>query len=84
MRATICLAGFIILAGCAPLTEEQLEAREYGSVDWENRFLDYKRRCISSGGYMLVQATGRTGRDGVPRRGTYYTCSNGLSKRDLR
>ncbi len=82
MRTTIRLAGFIILAGCAPLSEEHYEDREYRTEDWENRFLDYKRRCIRSGGYMLVQATGRTGRDGVPRRGTYYTCSNGLSKRD--
>ena len=81
MRVTICLAGLLLLAGCAPLSEQQYEGREYRNEDWRNRFLDYKRRCIRSGGYMLVQASSRTSRDGIPRPGTYYTCSNGLSKR---
>ena len=81
MRATLCLCGLFILPGCAPMSEQQREAHEYRTEDWKNRFLDYKRRCLASGGHMLIQASGRTGRDRVPRPGTYYTCSNGLSKR---
>lgn len=76
MRAVIYLSGLLVLAGCAPLSEQKYDARAYRNEDWRNRFLAYEARCIRSGGYMLVQASGRTARDGVPRRGSYYACSN--------
>ena len=63
------------LTACAPLPERAQEAREYRRADFENQFLDYRRRCHAAGKRIMIMANGKVGHDGVPNRGDYYTCS---------
>lgn len=65
------------IAGCAPLTEQMLEARaerQYERADWENRYRAYARRCSSAGGTMLVHET-EMGQSNLPKRGSFFQCS---------
>jgi len=65
----------VCLTACAPLPERAQEAREYRRADFENQFLDYRQRCHAAGKRIMIMASGKVGRDGVPNRGDYYTCS---------
>ena len=77
MRGTILIAT-LLLAACAPLTQQQLEEREYRNVDWENRYLSYNQRCLAAGGRMVIQSSSshRLRQRNVPRRGDYYSCTS--------
>ena len=64
-------------AGCAPLTEQMLEARaerRYEQADWENRYRAYARRGGAAGGTMLVRET-EMGPSNLPKRGSFFQCS---------
>lgn len=77
-RTRRVIAGLIaggILAGCAPLPQLAQDEREYRRVDFENQFLEFKRRCVQSGGRVFVMAGGNVDRRGIPSRGDRYTCS---------
>jgi len=75
MKSSAFLAAAVFLAGCAAVTEEQLEAREYRDVEWQAQYYAYKSDCRSKGGLIVVQGTtGRFSRDGAPAYGDIYRC----------
>ena len=75
-RVTIGLiAAGVLATGCAPLPQIALDEREYRRVDFENQFIEFKRRCVQSGGRVYVMASGNVDRRGIPARGDRYTCS---------
>lgn len=81
MKVLGFVLAFTLLGGCAPLSEQQLERREYRNADWKNQFVDYRRRCADVAGRVLIDSrSGTIGRDGVPGRGDFYTCSKRLSR----
>ena len=69
------VAAGVLAAGCAPLPQLAQDEREYRRVDFENQFLEFKRRCVQSGGRVFVMASGNVDRRGIPSRGDRYTCS---------
>lgn len=75
MKVMLGFIGVLIASACAPMSEERLEARQYRQVDWESRYVNYARRCSHAGGRMIVRASHRIGRAGIPRRGDYYNCT---------
>ena len=79
IRVAITMAGVVLAglagAGCAPLSEVDVEAREYENVDFENQFIAYRQQCMANGGRVFVLANGRVDRRGIPSRGSYFTCS---------
>ncbi len=79
MKTIIVALSLVMTAGCVQLTEQQIEERQYRNLDWQNQFVDYRHRCQSAGGRMVVQASGRLGRAGIPRRGDYYTCTQRIA-----
>ena len=78
MRTTIAIVSLLSIAGCAPLTAQQQEDREYRRIDWQNQYMAYNSRCLKAGGRMVVQAS--TMRlNGVPQRGDYYACTKRIA-----
>ena len=75
MKIIVGVIGLLFASACAQLTDERLEARQYRQVDWESRYVNYSRRCSHAGGRMIVRASHRIGRAGIPRRGDYYNCT---------
>jgi len=76
MKSSFLILAVFLIAGCASLSDGQLESREYRNLDWRNQYIDYRQRCSDAGGQMLVDARGGSmSRDGIPNRGDYYTCS---------
>ena len=71
---TSAIAVALLLAACVPLNEDAREDREYRNLDFQARFLEYRRQCYARGGRIYVNATGSLDRDGIPRRGSRYTC----------
>lgn len=69
------VAAGVLVAGCAPLPQIAQDEREYRRVDFENEFLEFKRRCVQSGGRVFVMAGANVDRRGIPSRGDRYTCS---------
>ena len=63
-----------LLAGCATMSADQLDARQYREVDHASKFRDYRSRCLSRGGRIYIAASQSLGRDGVPARGDRYFC----------
>lgn len=75
LGASLCVAGLLMLAGCATLDEAELEARQYERIDHKERFRDFRRRCVSGGGHVIINAPMRIDRDGVPDPSSRYFCS---------
>lgn len=73
-RIAILIAVALPLTGCATLDEEARESREYRRGDLQARYLEYRRQCYAEGGRIYVNATGSLDRNGVPKRGSRYTC----------
>ena len=71
----LCAAGLLTLTACATLSEAELEARQYERTDYQERFRDFRRRCLAGGGMIIVNAPTSIDRDGVPGPGSRYTCS---------
>jgi len=84
MRQTQCtanrrrVAGLVAVAlvacGCAPLTEVQLENREYRRVEHIERFRAFRADCQARGKRVLIDAISQLPRDGMPGRGDRYFC----------
>ena len=76
-RMTACPAvlGILAVVACAPLTEREREARDFRKLDSEARYLEFRDRCIARGGTIYVEAGGRIGRRGIPRRTDRYRCA---------
>ena len=72
--ASLCAAGLLTLTACATLSEAELEARQYERTDYQERFRDFRRRCLAGGGKVIVNAPTRIDRDGVPYPGSRYIC----------
>ncbi len=73
MKALVFLPA-VLFTACAPLTEEQREARDYRRLDFEARYLEFRARCRARGGTIYVEAGRRIGRSSVPRRNDRYRC----------
>ena len=76
----LLVAGVMILStACAQTTRpdavSRAEEREYRKQDWANRFVDYQERCYHAGGRMVIRASSRLPRSGIPRRGDFYSCT---------
>jgi len=70
----------ILCPGCAQTSvqkdaDTRAEEREYRRLDWANRFVDYQERCYHAGGRMVIRASSRLPRSGIPRRGDFYSCT---------
>lgn len=66
----------LLMAGCAPMTEAQREAREYSRVDFRNQFIEDRNRCQANGGRMYIQGFGgAVDNDGIPLTRVYYVCT---------
>jgi len=72
------VAGLLVVAlvvcGCAPLTEVQLENREYRRVEHIERFRAFRADCRARGKRVLIDAIRQLPRDGMPGRGDRYFC----------
>ena len=79
--SSLLVAGvMIVCTACAQTTaredaDTRAEEREYRRLDWANRFVDYQDRCYQAGGRMVIRASSRLPRSGIPRRGDYYSCT---------
>ena len=71
----LCAAGLLTLTACATLSEAELEARQYERTDYQERFRDFRQRCLAGGGLVIVNAPTSIDRNGVPGPGSRYTCS---------
>lgn len=78
MKSTLIVVTALMACACTPLSQQQLEAREYRNFDWESRYADYAYRCRLAGGRVLVQASSGTSRSGVPARSDYYQCTRSM------
>ncbi len=65
----------LVLPGCATLSTEQLEARDYRNFDYVDQFKYDRKKCQARGGRIIVNATGKVGRDGIPRHREKYFCA---------
>lgn len=74
MRIALLIVPALLLSACAGTDSQRAELREYGKLEWRDRFLEYRRRCNGSGGFVVVRATGSVERDGVPTVGDGYQC----------
>ena len=77
MKQILIISAVCCIAGCAPLSQQMLDARterQYERADWENRYRAYARRCSSAGGTMLVRET-EMGQANLPKRGSFFQCS---------
>ncbi len=76
---TFFRSAFITIAlgasGCASLSEAELEMREYSNVEYREVFREFRQKCFQQGGRIIIDARGKVGRDGVPRRGDNYFCA---------
>ena len=65
MRVLIAMTA-MTLAACAPLTERQLEAREYRRLDFQARYHELRAECRAEGGMLYVEPARRLGRSSTP------------------
>lgn len=73
-RSAGILPVVLVATGCISLTEAQLEARDYRRADFRNQFIDYRQRCLASGGKIFIDAKQSLDRDDLPHRGDRYYC----------
>lgn len=58
MKATLIIALIVACVGCAPLTEQEIEAREYQRVDYlQSVFLPQSQACRRAGGFLVFADT---------------------------
>ena len=64
---TLCVA-FVAMtvAGCATLTETELEHRAYVQQKFEEQFKVFRANCHSQRGRIVIYASDKVGRDGIP------------------
>jgi len=75
MNLTCILVAAALLCGCATITQEDLDRREYRQIDRINRFYEYEQKCQLAGGLVHIEAQqGWAPRNGVPGRGDQYWC----------
>ena len=75
MKSSAFLVSIVLLGGCAAVTEEQLEAREYRDVEWQAQYFQYKANCENNGGVVVIHGTkSRFSRDNAPAFGDLYRC----------
>ena len=67
MRLSLLLAATLLLTACAGTDAHRAELREYSELEWRDRFIAYRRRCNSAGGFVLVRASNSVDGDGVRR-----------------
>jgi hypothetical protein len=68
LMATCCVA-------CAPMTEAQLEEREYARVEWREQFRSDRSACQALGRIIVVDGSAELDRDDVPKTRVFYTCA---------
>jgi hypothetical protein len=82
MKLAAMIAAIMVMAGCS-ITEKQREARQYRDAEWRAEFLEYRAKCKTDGGRLVVHGdTQRHRRYGIPDYGDFYACqARGLSFR---
>ena len=75
MTRIILLVGTLALTACAPLSERELEKREYERIEYLNELREYERACHEAGGVLHLDRSGTTWwrTDRAPR-GDYRRC----------
>ncbi len=82
MNTRILLVGILLLTACAAPSEKDIEAREYREAEKQGELLDFRQRCRSSGGVLVVQSSGgRIRRNALPDDADYFSCRRGVSLR---
>jgi hypothetical protein len=82
MKAGILIASLVLVSACAAPSEKQIEAREYREAEKQAEFQDFHRRCLRSGGILVVEASkGRLKRNSLPAHADSVSCQRGLSLR---
>jgi hypothetical protein len=61
-------------SACAPLSEAERDEREYRKVDFVEQFLVFRADCTARGKRILIDATSKVSRDGIPSLGDRYFC----------
>lgn len=82
MKAGLLLMGFVLASGCAGVSENAREEREYREVEWQAEYSDFRRRCLNNRGIIVVQASNRLHRiQPRPAPGDQYSCQRSLAIR---
>lgn len=82
MRTGILIASLVLMTACAAPSEKQIEAREYRDAERLAKFLEIRRRCLDSGGILVVEGLGgRIGKTSVPSDGDIVRCQRTLALR---
>ena len=75
MRLLILIMPLVLaVAGCAPLSQEEMAEREYRHEDFRARFIDYKERCEALGGNVVIRSHRKIRADRIARPGDRYHC----------
>jgi hypothetical protein len=82
MKAGLLLMGFVLMTGCAGVSEKEREEREYSEVEWLAEYGEFRRRCLNNRGIIVVQASNRLHRKPAgPAPGDQYSCQRTLAIR---
>lgn len=75
MKLVLPALALVFLAGCASMTEAQLEARDYQRMDFRNQFVEDRTRCQAAGRRIVIFANGSIDRNGIPKSPVPYYCT---------
>ena len=64
----------VLLAACAPLSEEQMADREYRRGEYRAKFLDFRVACEAEGGTVVIRSRRKLSPDRIPVLGDRYRC----------
>lgn len=70
----LLLVALMAIAACA-LTPDQRDEREYRRLQFEEQFVDFRRRCWARGGRVVIDAKQGLRRGDIPHRGDRYICA---------
>jgi len=73
MKILLAMTALLSVA-CAPMTERERENREYQRVDYQAKYIDFRSRCQSKGGIILLTSTSRMRGSDLPARNDKYRC----------
>jgi hypothetical protein len=81
MKICALIAFVLAVSGCATITDEQREERDYQEALNRAEFYAFRQRCRYNGGILVVTASPvRLGPNGIPDDGD-YRCQRTMSIR---
>lgn len=75
LRLAAVLAALLLMCACAGVTKPSQGSAHLNQTAYQERFKATRSQCNAQGGRMVIAASQRLDRDGVPARGDYYFCS---------